>query len=65
MVNASGAGDSFLAAAIYAFLKGLSPEEGIDLAMAAGALTTRCEETVSPELSVEALGRVLREKQGR
>ena len=51
MVNTSGAGDSFFATVIFGNIKNLTEEQSLELAMAAGILTVKSSETISPELS--------------
>lgn len=61
IVNASGAGDSFYAGVIYAYLHDLDTERALDYGMAAGAMAVMHENTVNPALSVAALERMLAE----
>lgn len=65
MVNASGAGDSFFATIIYGNMKNLNEIESLELAMAAGILTVKSKETISPELSVENLKKIVIEEKGK
>ncbi len=53
--NATGAGDAFFGAYLGLRLKGHSIEEACELAMIAARLTIQCEDTVNPNLSLEAL----------
>ena len=53
MVNASGAGDSFFATIIFGNINNFSEEDSLEFAMAAGILTVKSKETISPELSFE------------
>ena len=62
MVNASGAGDSFFAAIIYSFVTGASLDDTIDYALGAGIAAITCEETINPELSVELLKKIIKER---
>ena len=55
MVNATGAGDAFTAALIWAELRGLSLTEATHAGMAAAALCVESMETVNPEMSEAAL----------
>lgn len=59
MANANGAGDAFMAGLVYGHVRGLGAEETLDMALAAGALATQCERTISPDMSVEALERTI------
>ena len=62
MVNASGAGDSFFATIIFGNIKNLKEEESLELAMAAGILTVKSSETISPDLSLENLQKIINEE---
>ncbi len=54
-VNATGAGDSFMAGLIYAYLEGMNLRDTAAFAAAAAALTVESEETVNPDLSPDAV----------
>ena len=62
MVNASGAGDSFFAAIIYSFVTGQNLDDTIDYALGAGIAAITCEETINPDLSVELLKKIIKER---
>ena len=62
MVNASGAGDSFFATVIFGNIKNLTEEQSLELAMAAGILTVKSSETISPELSLDNLKKIIIEE---
>ena len=62
MVNASGAGDAFYAGIIYGYMNDLPIKQCLDLALAAGTLTIRSEEVISPLMSVIELERIVKEK---
>jgi len=55
MVNTTGCGDSFMAALVWAYLEGLDLESTLRAALAAGSITIESPETISPEMSAEAL----------
>ena len=61
MVNASGAGDAFTAAMLYATLKELPPERTLDLALAAGLAALSYPGTINPSMSLPLLDRILKE----
>ena len=61
MANATGGGDAFFAAYVYARLLGLPLERQLDYALAAGHLTVSCEETVDPAISVPYLKTIIKE----
>ncbi len=51
VVNATGAGDAFMAALAWAYLNGASLRRSAALAQAAAALAAECPETVEPRLT--------------
>ena len=55
MINATGAGDAFTAAMVWARLRGLDLFEAARAGMAAAALAVESEETVNPAMSAEAV----------
>ena len=59
MVNASGAGDSFAAAMLYATLQGYDAEKTLDYGMAAGIAAVTHERTINPNMSVPLLESIL------
>lgn len=61
MVNASGAGDGFVATLIYGYINELGKEETIDLALACGIATILDENTINKNLSVKLLRRIYKE----
>lgn len=61
MANANGAGDAFMAGLVYGHVKGLSAEDTLDRALAAGIVAIRSEMTINPEMSEESLARALKE----
>ena len=65
MVNASGAGDSFFATIIFGDINNLNENESLELAMAAGILTVKSKETISPELSIENLKNIVFEENNK
>lgn len=61
MTNATGAGDAFTAALVWAWLRGLDLFEAARAGMAAAALTVESEETVNPEMSESAVQKKMAE----
>ncbi len=57
MTNATGAGDAFTAAMVWAMLHGMDLFESARAGMAAAALTVEAEETVSAEMTADAVRR--------
>ena len=65
MVNASGAGDSFFATMIYGDIKGFNEEETLELSLAAGIMTVQSSETISTDLSIENLRKIVIEEKNK
>ena len=55
MVNATGAGDAFMAALTWAYLEGTDLNDTARLAQAAAAIALEGAETINPELSAQAV----------
>ena len=55
MRNATGAGDSFMAALAWAYLEGIDLEETARAAAAVAAMTIESEETINPAICAEAV----------
>ncbi len=55
MRNATGAGDSFMAALTWAYLEGIDLEESARAAAAVAAMTIESEETINPAICAEAV----------
>lgn len=53
VVNATGAGDAFMAALGYAYINSLDIEDTLKFAIATSILTLESEETISPNISVK------------
>lgn len=62
MVNASGAGDSFMSALVYSYINELSIEKTLDYANAAGVAAVLSEETINPNMSVALLDEIINER---
>ena len=61
MVNASGAGDALMAAILYGETYGLSIEETIDYALAAGIAAVRSPVTINENMSIGLLDEIIKE----
>ena len=62
MRNATGAGDSFMAALAWAYLEGIDLEETARAAAAVAAMTIESEETINPAICAEAVRERLNNK---
>ncbi len=63
VVNASGAGDAFFAGVIYGLVRELDVREAIKYGLAAGIITINCAQAINPELSIDALKRIIKENE--
>ena len=63
MTNATGAGDAFLGAAVYAFMHGFAENAMLEFSLAAGIAALEAETTISPIMSVDLLNKIIRERQ--
>ncbi len=61
IINATGAGDAFVAAICYGHMKGLKIEEKAKLAVGASLLALGHEETINPNMSIENVYKKLEE----
>ena len=55
MVNTTGCGDSAMAALVWAYLQELDLKDTVRAALAAGSITIESPETISPQMSADAL----------
>lgn len=62
VVNATGAGDAFMAGLVYAGLEGLAPAESIRFSAAAAALALSHENTINPAMSAEHVKKRMEEQ---
>ena len=63
MVNATGAGDAFMAATIYSTLCGFDPEKTLHYALCAGIAAISHEKTIHPGMSVSLIEKIWKEYQ--
>ncbi|MCI5993964.1 MAG: PfkB family carbohydrate kinase [Clostridiales bacterium] len=61
MVNATGAGDAFMAAVIYSTVNSFPIEKTLDYALAAGIAAVSHEKTINPNMSVSLIESILKE----
>ncbi|MBQ6654279.1 MAG: carbohydrate kinase family protein [Erysipelotrichaceae bacterium] len=59
MVNASGAGDSFMAGVIYSYVNGFDTGKTIDYALACGIAAINSEMTINPDLGIEMIEKII------
>ena len=62
MVNATGAGDAFMAAVIYSYVNEFDIEKTIDYGLAAGIAALSHERTINPDMSVSLIEKILKER---
>ncbi len=60
MVNATGCGDAFMAAIVWAYLEGTDLEDAARLGLAASSIAIESAETINPAMSAEAVRARLR-----
>ena len=61
VVNATGAGDAFMAGLAYAYFNGLDIEKSIKIAMGASFVTLENENTINPDIGIEKIERRIKE----
>ena len=59
MVNASGAGDSFMAGVIYSYVNRFDIEKTISYALACGIAAINSEMTINPDLGVDMIEKII------
>lgn len=59
--NATGAGDAFQAALVYAQLEGMDLAEGVRFATGASLVAMAAQETINPEISVQTINNALQD----
>lgn len=64
MVNASGAGDSFMAGVIYGYVNNFDIEKTLDYALAAGAIAISSQSTINPEMGIEKIEEIISKERG-
>lgn len=62
-VNTTGCGDAFMAALLWAYLEGSDLVSSAKAGLAAGAIAMASPETINPEMSAEAIHRILSQQQ--
>lgn len=62
MINATGGGDAFMAAVIYAALNDWEIEQTLDYALAAGLAAISYEKTINPYISIDVLEKIIKER---
>ncbi len=62
IINATGAGDAFMAGLAYAYVQDKTTKEAATMAMACAAIALSHEDTINPSLSQESLNEKLKEK---
>ena len=62
MENATGGGDAFMAAVLYARLLEFNMTETMDFALAAGVAAISCKSTINPDISTALIEKILEER---
>ena len=62
MVNATGAGDAFMAAVIYSYINDFSLDKTMDYGLAAGIAALSHENTINPNISVSLIEKIIKER---
>lgn len=63
LINATGAGDAFVAALAYGYINSLKLEDVVDLAMYASIAALSHEETINPKMSIEEVKLKMKENE--
>ena len=61
VVNSTGAGDAFIAALVYGYLRNYDIEEKVKFAVGASLMAISHENTINPNLSIDNINKFLRE----
>ncbi len=64
MVNATGAGDAFMAGIVFSWMNDFTPEKALAFSSCASALAIECESTINPEMSEARVGALMSELYG-
>jgi len=59
MVNASGAGDSFMAGIIYSYLNAFDKQKTMQTALACGSAAIMSEKTINPEMGLDMINKII------
>ncbi len=62
VANATGGGDAFMGALVYSFLHDLPAEETLFYALAAGIAAVSSEDTINPNMSIELIQSIIKER---
>lgn len=65
MVNATGAGDAFMAAIVYCYVNNLDINTTLDYALASGIIALSSKTTINPEMSLDKIKDIIKEERGR
>ncbi|MGN1398379.1 MAG: carbohydrate kinase family protein [Erysipelotrichaceae bacterium] len=64
MVNATGAGDAFMGAIVYSYVNNFPIETTLDYALAAGIVAISSKDTISSEMSLDKLNKIIELERG-
>ncbi|NLZ75239.1 MAG: hypothetical protein GX914_01900 [Erysipelotrichia bacterium] len=65
MINASGAGDSFMAGVIYSYVNDFDIEKTLDFALAAGIVAISTTHTINPEMGLNKIEEIILKERGK
>ena len=61
MADATGGGDAFMAAAVFAHINGFDTQKTLDYALAAGIVAISSESTINPDMSAQLIEKTIKE----
>lgn len=64
MVNATGAGDAFMAAIIYSYVNKFDIQKTLDYALACGIIAISSKDTINLEMSLDKIKEIIRKERG-
>lgn len=63
MVNATGAGDAFMAAIVYSYVNNFDIDKTLDHALAAGIIAISSQSTINPEMSLDKIQEIIKKEE--
>ncbi len=65
MINATGAGDAFMAAVVYSYVNKFDIDTTLDFALAGGIIAISNKNTINPEMSLDRIKEIIRKERGK